>query len=147
MNLELTLEDLATRIVLDALEFVALQLPVEIARRQLRREIAVANAIDLDLELRRIDADERNALLPARRQHIALAREVHGGLPIRHIDRERDVLLDRFVHIRRQAGAQLHFVALTMRHAFDAELTALNRHRLRILAVDGDELRKVHLPA
>ena len=53
------------------------------------------------------------------------------------------ILFDR----RRQAGADLHLVALAVAKAVDAQLLVLGRDALRILAVDGDELGEVDLAA
>ncbi len=92
-------EDLLTGARLDLLELVALQLTLEVAALQRADEVAVADAVDLNLHLGGVDGDERDALLAAARQHVRLAGEAHERLAVGHIHRDLDglgqILLDR----------------------------------------------------
>jgi len=51
-----------------------------------RKQIAVADAIDVDRDLGGVDGHERRALLPLARQHIGLAREMRLRRAVAHID-------------------------------------------------------------
>ncbi len=56
-------------------------------------------------------------------------------------------LFERFVHVRRQARADLDLIAPAVDDTVDAELVAFDGDGLRVLGVDGDELGEVHLTA
>ena len=140
-------EDLLAGARLDLLQLVALQLALEIAALERADEVAVADAVDLDLDLGGVDRNQRDALLATARQHVGLAGEAHERLAVGHVDGDFDVLRQILFHRGRQAGADLHLVALAVAEAVDAELLVLRRYALRILAVDGDELGEVDLAA
>jgi hypothetical protein len=128
-------------------EVVALQLAIEVAVADGVGKAAVADAVDLDLDASGVDGDQRDALLAAAWQDIALAREVDHRLAVGDIDGERHLLGERFVDVGRQSGADLDLVALAMLDAIDAKLAAFDGDRLRVAAIDGDELREVVLAA
>ena len=54
-------------------------------------EAAIADAEDLDRDLRRVDGDDGNALLAAARQHVGAAGDAHGRLAVAHIGGDLDL--------------------------------------------------------
>ncbi len=133
------------RACLDGLDLVAGELALEVAAVERADEVAVADAIDLDLDLGGVDGDDGDALLAAARQHVALAGEAHERLAVGHVDGDGDALLQALLDVGGKPGAELDLVALAVREAIDAELLAVGRNGLRVLAVDGNELREVDL--
>ena len=94
-----------------------------------RQQIAVADAIDVDRDLRRVDGDERRALLALARQHVGPAGEMRLRRAVAHVDLVVGGFEQRFADRRRQALAQHDRVALAMLEAFDADLLVLVRDR------------------
>ena len=72
----------------DVVQAVAVEVPLEVAAEHGVDQIAVADAVDRDLDLVGVDADEGNALLPGLRQHIGLAGKTDEGTAVAHIDVE-----------------------------------------------------------
>ena len=69
------------------------------------------------------------------------------GDAVRHVDGDLRRFGQLLADFGRQAGADLHLVALAVGQAFDAELLAFLHEVLRVLAVDRDELRDIRLRA
>ena len=94
-----------------------------------REQIAVADAVDVDRDLRRVDGDERRALLALPRQHIGFAGEMSLRRPVTDVDlivgRLQQGLADR----RGQALAHHDRIALAVLQALDADLLVLRRDR------------------
>ncbi len=103
-----------------------------------RGDIAVADAIELQIRLLGIDRNDRNAAACGGRQHKTVARKTHHRRAVLDVDVEIDLGQQRLIHRRRQAAAQRQLVALAMGQAFDADLIVLGFHRLRRLAVEHD---------
>ncbi len=93
---------------------VCADVALEIAAQHGIDQVAVADAMDLHLHGRRIDADHRNSALAGARQHIGFAGEAHIGAAVAHIDVVVGRFLQRFLHGRRQAGAQRDRIALAV---------------------------------
>ena len=94
-----------------------------------REQIAVADAIDVDRDFRRVDGDERRALLALARQHVSPPSEMRLRRAVAHIDLVVGGLEQRFADRRGQALAQHDRVALAMLEALDADLLVLVRDR------------------
>ena len=92
-------------------------------------QIAVAYAIDVDRDLRRVDSDERRALLTLAREHISPAGEMRLRRAVAHVDLVIGGCEQRLAHCRGQALAQHDRVALAMLEALDADLLFLVRDR------------------
>ena len=67
---------------------VAIDLREKILRADGLQQVAVADAHNIHGDLRRIDGDDRNSLLPDARQNIILAREMHLRRAVLHEDFE-----------------------------------------------------------
>ncbi len=106
-------------------------------------QVAVADAVDFDGDGFGVDADDGNALLAGARQHIGRGRKAHGRLSVAHIDREIRRFRQRFVHHRRQTGAQRDLISLAMREALDAKLLLRDRQRRLVGAGERDEGREI----
>ena len=67
---------------------VGRDLLLEIAALQGLRQAAVADAVDLDVDLLGVDGDQRDALLAAVGQHVAAAGGAHRRRAVLHVDGE-----------------------------------------------------------
>ena len=85
-DVHLALIDLDARAIADRVDVIARELPLQVARLKRRREIAVADAINFDVDLACVGRDDRNALLATRGENVSLAGEAHERRSIRHID-------------------------------------------------------------
>ncbi len=114
-------------LIAEAVDLVGAQRFLEVAIDDGVDQVAVADAVDVDIDRRRVDADQRNAFLSGARQHIGLAGEAHERLAVADIDVELGRFRQRLLHGRRQAGAQIDVVAFAVLQPFDAELPVLAR--------------------
>ncbi len=110
-----------------------------------RQQIAVADAVDVDRDLGRVDGDERRALLALARQHVGPAGEMSLGRAVADIDFVVGGLQQRFADRRRQALAQHDRVALAVLEALDANLLILVGDGGVRRTGDGDIGRKIRL--
>ena len=89
------------------LQFIAAQAALEVLADDGIEQVAVADPIDLDGHLRRVDADDRNAALSGAGQHIGLGGEADERAAVADIDGKVRRLCQGLLHRRRQAGANL----------------------------------------
>ena len=138
-DVDAALPDQLAALVLDALLAVAVELGQELGAREQRRDVAVADTVELELGAFRIDRDDRNAAPRSRRQNEAVAGEADHRPAVLHVHVEADGGLDDFLDGGGQALPQHEFVTFAMRQAFDADFAALGFHRLRRGAIEGYE--------
>ena len=129
--------------LLQGVQLIGGDLPLEVAALQGLRQVAVADAIDLDAHLLGVDRHQRDALLAAIGQHVAAARHAHRRIAVAHVDGQLRRLQQLLADRRRQPGPHLHLVALAVRQPVEADLPRLGGHRLRVLAVHREILRPV----
>ena len=129
LRLERSGPDLPALLGRDGLGRGAVDLAEELLGAHRRQEVAVADAVDLDLGAGGVDRDERDALLAGARQDVVAAGEANLRRAVADIDlvvrRLQKALADR----RRQALAEHEGVALAVLQAVDAELRVLGRDR------------------
>ena len=109
-------------------------------------QVAVADAIDVDRDFRRVDRDQRRALLPLARQHIGLAGEMRLRRAVAHID----LVIGRFrvacsPTAEGRPSRKHDRVTLAVLEAFDAELLVLVRDGGVRRAGDRDIGREIGL--
>ena len=90
--------DLHAGFIHERLGLIAADLRQKIRRTHHARQIAVADTDDVHRHARRVDGDERHALLPYARQNIIFAGETHLRSAIPHIDFEIDVFTEVFAN-------------------------------------------------
>ena len=139
--------DLHASFIDEGLGLVAADLRQKIGGAHHARQIAVADADDVHGHARRVDGDERHALLPHARQNIILAGEAHLRGAIPHIDFEVRIPEQIFAHRRRQALAQHDGVALAVLQPLHAELLIFRGDRRRAAAGDRDKWGEIHRAA
>ncbi len=139
LDFDAALPDQLAALVLDALLAVAVDLGQELGAREQRRDVAVADTVELELGTFRVDRDDRNAATCSRGQNEAVAGEADHRRAVLHVDVEADGRLDDFLDGGGQALPQHEFVTLAMRQAFDADFAALGFHRLRRGAIERHE--------
>ena len=133
-------------LLLERAQVVGGELALEVAALEHLGDAAVADAVDLDLDVVGVDRDERDALLAAVGQHVAAPHRPHRRRPVLHVDGQLRRFGQRLAaDARRQPGADLHLVALAVGEPVDAQLARLGRHGLGVPAVDQHVLRPVHL--
>ena len=106
---------------------IAVDLAAKVRAGDAGDQVAVAHAVKRDGGFLAVHGDERNAALPGARQHIGIADEAHGGVPVADVEGECRVLGHRVVHRGGQAAAQRDGIALAIFQALDAEARALRR--------------------
>src|SRR5262249_37785454 len=106
VDLELALPHLEAVTLGQPPELVFVHLALEFAAQHGAEQVAVADAVDLDLHGLGVDADDGDAALARAREHVGPAAEADERLAVAHIDGEVDRLRQRFLDHRRQAGAQ-----------------------------------------
>ena len=131
----------------DVIDLVAGKLALEFARLQGCCECAITDPVDLDIDLLGVDGDDGNALLATAWQNVSFAGEAHQRRSVGHINRKVSGLVQVLADFRGQTGFDLHLIALPVGEAFDAQLMAFLHEVLRVLAIDGHELRDVALGA
>ena len=139
LDLELAAPHLFALCLGDVLEVVFVEIALEFPAGHVVEQVAVADPIDGDLEKRRIDRDERDALLARARQHIGLRGEPHRRGSIAHIDRESGVLDKVFPHRGGETFAQRDVVGVAVLQPLDADLLIVHRERRLVVAGDRDE--------
>ena len=117
----------------------------EVVALNSRQQIAVADAIDIDRDLRRVDRDKRRALLALTRQNVILAGEMNLRRPIAHINFVVGVLQQGFADGRGQALSNDDGIALAMLQPLDANLLIFRADRAVGRAGDGDIGREIRL--
>ncbi len=147
LDRHLALPDLEAALGCQPLEIVAVEAGLEVAPHHAAHEVAVADAVDLELHRRGIDADHRNAALTGTRQYVGLAAEAYRRLAVAHIDAVLGGSRQRLFHHRGNAGAQRDGVALAVPKALDAELAILHRERGLVLAGDRHERGEIGAPS
>ncbi|GMA77820.1 hypothetical protein GCM10025880_42370 [Methylorubrum aminovorans] len=137
-RVEGALPDPLALLVGDGLGRRAAELAQEFLRAERRQKAAVADAQHLDIELIRVDRDQRHTGLTGTRQDVVAAGEAYLGRAIADVDlvigRFQQILADR----RGQALAHDEGVALGMLEPIDADLGALRRDGGVGRARDGD---------
>ena len=106
--------------------------------RDLRHQVAVADAIDIDGDLRRVDRGQRRAELAQSWQDIGAAGEMRLRRTVLHIDLVVGVLLQVLADCRGQAFTDDDGVALAVFEALDADLALFVGDRRVGRAGDGD---------
>ena len=106
----------------DGVGLIVADVALEVVADQGVDQIAVADAIDVELDRAGVHAQHRNAALAGARQHIGLAGEAHERFAVAHEDGVFGRFCQRLMHGRGQAGAQRDLVALAVLQALDAEL-------------------------
>ena len=104
------------------------QLTEEVVGTHSGKQVAVADAIDLDIDLGRVDGDDRKALLPRARQNVIAAGEARLGRAVADIDLVISGFQQALANGRRQALPQHHCVAFAMLEPIDAKLLPFSRH-------------------
>ncbi len=138
-DVHLAFVDLDAGAIADGVDVVARELALHVAVLKRRRQAAVADAVDFDVNLVCVGREDRNALLAARRQHISLAAEVDRSRAVRDINGNVGAFQQRLADIGRKAGADLDLVAVAVLQALEAELFAVLHEVLRVLTADGNE--------
>ena len=129
-------DELAARLP-DAVGVIAVELLQELAIADQPGKPAIADPVQGELHLPRIDGDHRDPLRTARRQHEIVSRETHIRGAIADIGLERDRRFERLPDRRRQTLPQRQPVALAVVQAADAELAVVLLDTPRRLAVEG----------
>src|SRR5205823_8051909 len=80
--------DFYAALVAEIVQFVAAQRALEVAADHRVDQITVANPEHVDVDRRRVDADQRNAALAGPRQHIGAPSEAHERLTVADINVE-----------------------------------------------------------
>ena len=140
---QLALPDALSRALADRLQLVGLHLLEEAIERRRAGKPAIADTQDLDLGFRRVDRNDRNALLAAVRQNIGAAGETHARGAVADVDGDLGGFRQRLADRRRKTGAELHLIALAVLEAVDAELLTFDRQVLRLAPVDSDEFLEI----
>ncbi|MBA7478483.1 hypothetical protein ES707_13906 [subsurface metagenome] len=135
--------DLHATLVTERVQFIPVQRALEIAVDDGIEQIAVADPEYVDLDRRRIDADQRDAALAGARQHIGLAGETHERLAVAHIDVELGRFRQALLHRRRHTGPQIDVVAIAVLQPLDAKLLAFRGQRRLVGARLRHERREI----
>src|SRR5262249_3092689 len=109
----------------DGVGIIAIELLQKLAVADNPGECPIADPVERELDLPRIDGDDRDALPPAHRQDEFFARETHVRGAAADIALERDRRFQRLADGGGQPLAQGQPVALAMAQAADAELAVV----------------------
>ncbi len=145
VHVEFALEGERALIFGKLVDLVARQRLAELGVERRRNERALADADDLDVQLFRVDGNDRDTALAGARQHVGAARESGVSLAVADINLEFGGVAEGFAVLRRNAAARGHGVGFAMAQALDADLLFVRGHRRLVDALHRDERREVGL--
>ncbi len=105
MSIEPCQDEFSIR-VLDRVGAVFVDLRQELRIVEQLRDIAIADAVELEIGRRGVDGDKRDTAARGRGQDEVVAGEVNRGGAVLHIDIDIDLREQAFIDGRGQAGAQ-----------------------------------------